>query len=424
MGISDGSLPCSIHSKEWNNPAIRIAKPNAFPFQPFARSDPSTIRFSVTSKYWIMDRINTAIGHIRLDKLTAHHLEQFYKNLSEPGVRQRAEYAVTEKLPAMMKKQKISAAALARKAGVSDTTIIAAKKGNHIRPAKAEAICKALNCPFDKLFTLKRDGKCLTGNTIAHYHRFISAVLMTAKKQRLIPFNVASEQCTPPKVEHKEAKYLDDNQARQFLGALMSESDIRVKTSLILLLFSGMRRGELLGLSWSDIDFEKKMIHIRRSSQVQKGKGVTEAPTKNKFSVRDVRLSGFVFELLAQYRIWIYSTRKLEQACRKRVDFMWLLQGEHVPDYSTFARFRTGRTKDTVEDLFYQFALKLEAMGETEHDEVFIDGTKLESMANCYTFIWRKTTEKHLEKVKEKVRQEFESRKISGNVTLKNFSCS
>jgi len=252
----------------------------------------------------LMDRITTAIGHIRLDKLTAHHLEQFYKNLSEPGVRQRAEYAVTNKLAEIMKKQIISGAALARKAGVSGTTLTAAKKGDHIRPAKAEAICKALNCPLDKLFTLKRDEKCLTGNTIAHYHRFISAVLMTAKKQRLVSFNVASEQCTPPKIEHKEAKYLDDNQARQFLGALINTTDIRVKTSLILLLFSGMRCGELLGLSWPDIDFEKKMIHIRRSSQVQKGKGVTEAPTKNKFSVRDVRLSSFVFELLAQYRVW------------------------------------------------------------------------------------------------------------------------
>lgn len=252
----------------------------------------------------LMDRINTAIGHIRLDKLTAHHLEQFYKNLSEPGVRQRAEYAVTNKLPAIIKKQKISGAALARKAGVSDATIIAAKKGNHIRPAKAEVICKALDCQFNKLFALQRDDKSLTGNTIAHYHRFISAVLMTAKKQRLIPFNVASEQCTPPKVEHKEARYLDDNQARQFLGALMDEPDIRVKASLILLLFSGMRRGELLGLSWPDIDMGKQIIHIRRSSQVQKGKGVTEAPTKNKFSVRDVRVSGFVFELLAQYRVW------------------------------------------------------------------------------------------------------------------------
>jgi len=129
-----------------------------------------------------------------------------------------------------------------------------------------------------------------------------------------------------------------------------------------------------------------------------------------------------IFEVLVYgYLCGIYSTRKLEEACRKRVDFMWLLQGESVPDYSTFARFRSGRTHEAVEDLFYQFVLKLEEMGETEHDEVFIDGTKMESMANCYTFIWRKTTEKHLAKVREQVHQEFTSRGICGNVTLKKL---
>ena len=132
-----------------------------------------------------------------------------------------------------------------------------------------------------------------------------------------------------------------------------------------------------------------------------------------------------IFEVLVYgYMCGIYSTRKLEEACRKRVDFMWLLQGEPVPDYSTFARFRSGHTKEAVEDLFDQFVLELEKMGETEHDEVFIDGTKIESMANCYTFVWRKTSEKHLAKVKEQVRQEFTDREICGNETLKKMlSC-
>ena len=128
------------------------------------------------------------------------------------------------------------------------------------------------------------------------------------------------------------------------------------------------------------------------------------------------------FEVLAYgYMCGVYSTRKLEEACRKRVDFMWLLQGEPVPDHCTFARFRSGRMKEAIEGLFYQFVRRLEEMGETEHDEVFIDGTKLESKANRYTFVWRKTTEKHLAKARESVRQEFEKRGIPGNVTLKKL---
>ena len=50
------------------------------------------------------------------------------------------------------------------------------------------------------------------------------------------------------------------------------------------------------------------------------------------------------------YQCGIYSSRKLEEACNYRIDFMWLLGDEKVPDHATFARFRTGRYGKAVED--------------------------------------------------------------------------
>ena len=112
-----------------------------------------------------------------------------------------------------------------------------------------------------------------------------------------------------------------------------------------------------------------------------------------------------MFKLLVYgYMCGIYSTRKLELACRKNIDFIWLLQGEKVPDYSSFARFRSGKAKDAVEDLFYQFVKRLAELEETEYEEVFIDGTKIESMANRYTFVWKTGVEKNLAKLKEKAK--------------------
>ena len=55
----------------------------------------------------------------------------------------------------------------------------------------------------------------------------------------------------------------------------------------------------------------------------------------------------------------IYSSRKLEEACQYRIDFRWLLEDRKPPDHSTLARFRTGRCREVVEDLFYQFVRKL-----------------------------------------------------------------
>ena len=100
------------------------------------------------------------------------------------------------------------------------------------------------------------------------------------------------------------------------------------------------------------------------------------------------------------YLCGIYSSRKLEEACQYRIDFRWLLEDQKAPDHTTFARFRTGRCREVVEDLFYQFVKKLEDMGETDHKTVYIDGTKLESAAGRYTFVWRKPIQKHLAKVK------------------------
>ena len=115
------------------------------------------------------------------------------------------------------------------------------------------------------------------------------------------------------------------------------------------------------------------------------------------------------------YQCGIYSSRKLEEACLYRIDFKWLLEGNPVPDHTTLARFRTGRCGEAVEDLFYQYVNLLEKQGETDHETVFVDGTKLESCAGRYTFCWRGSVEKYLAKVREKALA------LTGSKDLKAF---
>ena len=80
----------------------------------------------------------------------------------------------------------------------------------------------------------------------------------------------------------------------------------------------------------------------------------------------------------------IYSSRKIENACRRDINFMWLLAGQKAPDHSTIARFRTGFLADACENLFYQMIRRLKESGELSKETVFIDGTKLEACANKY----------------------------------------
>ncbi|KLU67557.1 transposase DDE domain protein [Desulfosporosinus acididurans] len=100
----------------------------------------------------------------------------------------------------------------------------------------------------------------------------------------------------------------------------------------------------------------------------------------------------------------VYSSRDIEKACRRDINFKWLLQGQKVPDHNTIARFRNGRLKGILEGLFSQLIVKLGELGEIQYENIFIDGTKIEAYANKYTFVWKKTTLKNEQKLQEKAR--------------------
>ena len=112
--------------------------------------------------------------------------------------------------------------------------------------------------------------------------------------------------------------------------------------------------------------------------------------------------------LVYAYMNNIYTSRKIEEACKRDINFMWLLQGQKVPDHNTIARFRNGRLSGgIVEGLFNQLIIKLSELGEIQYENIFIDGTKIEAYANKYTFVWKKTTLKNEQRMQEKAKAFF-----------------
>lgn len=101
----------------------------------------------------------------------------------------------------------------------------------------------------------------------------------------------------------------------------------------------------------------------------------------------------------------LFATRKIEEACKRDINFIWLLQGEKAPDHNTIARFRTERLADIVEELFNQFVNKLGELGEVQYKNLFIDGTKIEAYANKYSFVWKGAIAKHEVKLQEKIKK-------------------
>ena len=105
----------------------------------------------------------------------------------------------------------------------------------------------------------------------------------------------------------------------------------------------------------------------------------------------------------------IYSSREIERACHENVNFMYLLEGQRVPDHNTIARFRSEHLPEAVEDLLYQMVEILVEQGEISFEEsaVFIDGTKIEANAGRYTFVWKSKVTKEQMKLGEKIATEL-----------------
>jgi transposase len=98
-----------------------------------------------------------------------------------------------------------------------------------------------------------------------------------------------------------------------------------------------------------------------------------------------------------------HSSRELERACTRDINYMWLLGDEKAPNHSEIARFRSNRLSECCEDLFYQLVKKLHERGEIKYEHLFVDGTKIEANANKYSFVWKKSTNKYQERLEKKI---------------------
>ena len=135
--------------------------------------------------------------------------------------------------------------------------------------------------------------KGLSVKTVRNINQMISSALNCAVEQRLIPGN-PTKGCVLPKLERKEMKILPP----ESLGTFFEEARRSGVFELYYIdLATGLRRGELLGLKWSDIDLAKGIIHVRRQVLRQNGE-VVEAPLKTKNSYRNIAIGADAIKVL------------------------------------------------------------------------------------------------------------------------------
>ena len=143
----------------------------------------------------------------------------------------------------------------------------------------------------------KKKPKGLAPKTVRNIHQMIGSAYNLAIEQKLVTRNPA-QGCALPKVEHKEMKTLTADQ----LSAFFREArDSGVFALYYIDLTTGLRRGELLGLKWLDIDLEKGDLRVQRQIGRIDGK-IIEMPLKTKNAYRTLPLSADAINVLMQQR--------------------------------------------------------------------------------------------------------------------------
>lgn len=141
-------------------------------------------------------------------------------------------------------------------------------------------------------------GKPLADKTIKHHYNILGLIFSYAEKQDIIPKN-PMKKVDPPKVTKKSVDALTDKEAVRFLSAL-NECDFDFRCILQMLITTGLRRGECLGLQWQDVDFQNGTVSVNRSVTYTPENGIVVAAPKTANSNRTIPLVPSSVKLLKQ----------------------------------------------------------------------------------------------------------------------------
>lgn len=243
-------------------------------------------------------RVYPAIGHLKIKDIRPDHLNHFYDELLKTP-KDTAKARAKIDLPALLRERKLTMAALSRATGISINSVTTAVKGGNVEIATAQKITAELGLKFDDTFAVPDTGT-LSHKTVREYARFCSVVLEQAVKEGLIPFNPAAR-ADAPKLERRDPNYFEAEQIGAILEALKQEQPMW-NALVSTLIYSGARRGEVLGIQWQDVDFAAGTVHICRNVQYSSERGLYVDTPKTSESDRTIKLPAAAINTLRWWK--------------------------------------------------------------------------------------------------------------------------
>ena len=249
-------------------------------------------------------------GNIKLNQITPVMVQGFLDDMMMKKYEKKSA-RLTGDLNQYLKSHCIKQVDALKTIGISKSILASANAGYCIKVENAEKICNALGLKYDDYFTTEVQSHAYAKETIMKLKRTLATILADAKRQRLVEHNFASrDYIAPIQGYKKEVKILNDKEAKILANYLHTEPNLRWKIALLTVLFMGLRRGELAGLEWKDIDYENKTMTIARSVQDIIGFGLITKEPKTENSKRTISMPDKLIDYLKEYEVWWLNQKK------------------------------------------------------------------------------------------------------------------
>lgn len=251
--------------------------------------------------------------------------------------------------------------------GVKPFTVVSYKGQikNHIKPALGAIKLEALNAHtiqqfYNDLGKPRGEKPGLSTKSIKNVHGILHKALQQAVAIGYLRYN-PSDACTLPRIEKKEIKPLDEAQIVDFLNAIKGH---RYETLFTVTLFTGMREGEVLGLTWDCVDFDRGTLLINKQLQREKKKNAQYIlPTTKNGRARQISPAPWVMDLLKRHKIQQTERRLKAGPLWESSDFVFTDElGRHLVEYLVYRDFKKvaaaiGRPDARFHDLRHSYAV-------------------------------------------------------------------
>lgn len=252
------------------------------------------------------------------------HLSRMYDEIRKPDIRPGYDYSTPLfDLSQAIKEMGYNHVQFAEACDVCYATIKKLCRGQRVQYGNAVKVAEFIKRPVETSFSIERNTTGVAPQTIRRIHSMVSEVLNYAEKEMIITINPA-KRVQLPRLIPPERNYFQPEQVAAILSAADTEP-IQWRAMVYMFALTGARRGEVCGMKWSNLDWEKKQIKIDSSVVYLPGSGTIEGPTKTR-NTRFVSLPPEAMQVLKKLHLWQLEQRLLWGDQWTESDYLFTLE--------------------------------------------------------------------------------------------------